>query len=309
MAHKMTTPSRPGLPPTPPFQPPDVGWHPHVWELPVGDAGAGFPSFRREQIFSQIIENEVEACVEPFTRRIPLVTYRSHDNRERFWHVSFYGVESLRNVRDAPVSPLGVADIQDAGLPTVLQAELLFQDASGGRTIRLDVIGKREYDIYAQAVTLNILAPERSFQIGNQPNTLNQNQTLDGLVADTLFGARIQPIIANTTQVFDQFTIPFRLTGTGGGPATLTYVDIPFAARRSQLWVTPPAGGAPLPRAWFVVSEPNAARPPWNDLVQEIAIDATGFSDFRAIPNASQIVFENTFAGDLCGQIVYELEP
>lgn len=222
-------------------------------DRPLGDAGAGLPQFRTTQFFWQVHSSALGAPPNPLLNPVVLASARSYDRRIRFWHVAFCGRDTIRDVGPVETTPLQFPDLVP-GLrngpiqSTAIKARLEIQDECGRRFEDIDVLGNRMLEIYAWAVKVYALIPTDGYEVSQVAP--ENNEALNGVVADSIFGAQISPIAVNGTQVPDKLTRIVNITG-----ASTVLVATPPGACTVQIHsasaVVPPIGiqfdtGAPV---------------------------------------------------------------
>jgi hypothetical protein len=279
-------------------------------DLPPGDAGAGSSVYRRGHIFSRL-DNPATGIVagNPFDKSIGFATYRSSDCRPRLWHVSFFGIAVQRVANLVPLAPLTESEILSEQLDPVvtgavavtprfvpaisqMKGRVMVFDESGQRFFDVDVLGNRSFDIYAWGVTAFVLMPgnfgdpdQTSYQVNPGSDGNLPQQSLAGIVEDSLIGIRIIPIVINSTQSDENRTI-----GIVTGNVAPTRVPIPPGAKKVQIISTETPTIAATYRIDFDAGDDGtfAGR---SDLgVIDINVGQTR-SDDILIPNAVQIIF------------------
>jgi hypothetical protein len=289
-----------------------------LYDRPAGDASAGFPEGYRIQTFSQLIENTADACIEPFTKPITICSAVSTDNRPRFWHVTFSGRDIVRQVTGAAVPPVGFQGGEwnyqpnrfprsEMGLsqPTIMQAQIDIHDRTGGRSLVFDIVGKRSFDVYARSVQCNLLIPENGYQVrGSDAKQISNDDAFDGLVVDSVVGARIVPVVTNTSQIFDNWSITFN---AGVGP---TDIYVPIGAKFVQALVTPLAAAGGLTMSFTARSTTTLDIPvPWVSDYGAFPFDATtGLTERVPVPNFGMLRFTNTSGSAVCLTVMAEVE-
>lgn len=290
-------------------------------DLPPGDAGAGQSVYVRRQIFARLDDPAtLSVAGNPMDKAIDMATYVSSDCRPRFWHVSFFGIAVQRVANAVPIGPLtesqilseqlepiseGAAGVANAPVSpdfipavTQLQARVMVFDESGQRFYDFDIMGNRSIDVYAWGVTVFILAPanvgaipEQAAYNVNRGSGGNLPQTaLGGLVEDAIIGARIVPIVINSTQNTENRTI----TVVTDPAIDRTYVPIPPGTRKVQVINHDSAAEAATWRIFFDAGDDGTF----------VGSSEMGNIDINVGESKSDVVLVPT-----CAQIIFEPSP
>lgn len=218
----------------------------HFWELEKGDSGAGSSAYRRTDIFQQLAAPNDRSAETPYSKAVDLFTERASDQRPRYWHVSLFSVGRLVETIGAiaPTSdnqitkfasgipqsePTGVTVARGVPLVSTTKFRVMIHDESGQRFFDVDVVGTRSFNFYGFGVTVFALIKEEGYEINRQVDT---NQTFNGLVDQSVVGARIIPIRTNSTQNPNNRTV----TIARSAAEVTVYVPIPTGAKEAQVF-------------------------------------------------------------------------
>jgi hypothetical protein len=279
-----------------------------------GDSAMGDTSFRRTQLFAQLVPPGGNIADTTFNNAIGIATQRSSDNRPRNWHVSVFGVGTQLSSLVAR-GPLAASQlIQNGGfwpnfgnlqatastapyVPqiTTFKARAMIHDESGLRYFDFDVIGTRTFDVAAYAVTIFVLLPTNGLELSQlDPNALTVAGTpavFAGILQDAMVGARIVPAPFEPLErrIQQTQTISMAIGGAVGR------MPIPPGARTVQLLSQLTTSGALSYEILFeavssIDTDPSAALATLGPIV----IDPVTFrSDIIEIPNAATIAWRS----------------
>lgn len=219
-------------------------------DLQVGDAGNGWPSFRRVQVYHLLGEpTPARVAARPYSEAIGLATFKSSDQRPRYLHCSLFATGFPTNalVATPPIDAdvieglaqgIGAGGVFDTpaaypGVPLIptVKFRVLVQDESGGRMFDVDVMGARTFNFYAFSVTVFVLLKEGGYQVDPVFPVESQEALGPGIVENAIVGARILPIFQNQTQNTDIRTVTLAHPGGLEGRNT----PIPPGAKRVQI--------------------------------------------------------------------------
>jgi len=282
-----------------------------IIDLPPGDAGAGKSVYRRTQTFARLsgAANVTDPVIgNPFNKAIGLATYVSSDCRQRFWHISFFGIGVQRVANEAVFQPLtqnqilsnqlrpnvvgGVDSVDYVPAVSLLQGRIMAFDESGQRFYDVDVIGNRSMDIYAWGVTAFILGPGNNgtdqgfYEVNRGSGGDLPQQGLSGLVEDALIGIRIVPIAINSTQNTENRTVTIVVPNDAD-----SIIPIPPGALRVQAICRDGAAAAATFTLRFDTGNDGTAVMRTDVGILDIN-PGQSRSDLVLIPNASQIIIE-----------------
>lgn len=266
----------------------------NINDIPPGDVAAGLSQYRRGQFFSQLTNTDtgLDATDLVWNRAIGMATGRSADTRPRYFHVGFFGNGVIREVL-APVGPLTEGEIQSASgrSPSLalVRGRVLVQDESGGRYFDVDILGTRNFSIYAFAVTVFILLPETpdGEQIGFEVDSVNPDQDLllgPGVIEDSFASARVIPVFQNVSQNSDNITRTVTVPAGGNG-----VIEIPPGSTHVQLRTSFSSTVIPTDYVIAFSVAPTLTAP--NALGRIFVIPATTETALIEVPNAKFIVF------------------
>jgi len=187
----------------------------HFYELLKGDSGAGSSIYRRASMFQQLAPVGGRTASTEYTKAIQIATMRSSDQRPRYWQASLLGVG--RVIESAvPIQPLSDDEIlrfspgifQDVVIPLPTNAargvplisttkfRIMVHDESGQRFFDVDCLGARNVNVYAWGVTVFALIKEEGYEIDRE----QEQESLSGMLDQSIMGARVIPIRTNFTQ-------------------------------------------------------------------------------------------------------------
>jgi len=219
----------------------------HFWQLLKGDAGPGSSVFRRVSLFQLLAAPGERVSSTPFIKPIQIATMRSTDQRPRYFQVSLFSVGRIfeagvpitpapneQITRFAPGIPQSVIPVVGnvaRGVPLVSTTKfrIMVADESGQRFFDVDVVGTRSVNVYAFGVTVFALIKEAGYEIDRQTDN---NPALDGMVDQSIIGARIIAIRSNQTQNPNNRTVT--ISHPGGVP-NVVLVPIPPGAKTVQV--------------------------------------------------------------------------
>lgn len=279
------------------------------WNLPVGDAGASNKQKRNLYIQSQLIPDVDDARRVNNVKEYPLITVpplkRVADRcRDQFYHVKFWGHSYQQNTSPSPPNPATVKfpDVDTAAIlrdqnqcVTTLQGYIQVGDEES--YMRFDIMGRREFDVYAVNFTVGILAPEVSYNIWDLDSNPAFETSYSGLVDTSLVGAEVFSGIVNSSQQNDEVTLQVTVPAADPGTAS---IKIPSGARFVTAYVdrgvevNTPAGL----KASFSVYPDYDKTQIYNPYVGDLLLVAGGQTLVQRIPNANSIVFENDTGED-----------
>jgi len=277
-------------------------------DVKIGDAAAGQSLGRRIHLFGSVAADGGENVFD-FTQQIAIQTARSTDTRPRLFHVSFFGNERQRFEPAAGpgLTPLPESQIQNITGPntTQVQGRILIQDESGGRILDVDTLGTASIDVYAFAITVFALVPQNFYSVDTtsaqiiQPNNPSRN----GLVVDSMFGARIIPISLNGTSLPKQITRRVRL-----GAAASDIVAIPPGSRFVEVVAPTPAIAGATTASFVPTIEPAVFAASGITLGQLSFIAAESTTRKQMIPNALGILLANGSGVAANYQLTFEVD-
>jgi len=222
----------------------------HFYEFIHGDAGAGQTRFRRLETLQLLGADGERASATPYSKPVEIFTCRSTDNRPRYWQANLYSVARtyFADAGDQILTPdqiLQYAPGIPAGTPTfvassrvaygiplvgVAQFRVMVFDESGQRFFDVDVLGVRGVNAFAWGMTVFALLKEDSFVIDRQlPDSTIQ--PFNGMVEQSIIGARVIPIQSNNTRSIENRTVT---TQTPPGQTT-TAIPVPPGTRKVQI--------------------------------------------------------------------------
>lgn len=220
----------------------------HFWQLLKGDSGAGSSVYRRVSLFQQLAAPLARVASTPYSKAIQVATMKSKDQRPRYFQISLFSVgrvietgvpigpipddEILRFAPGIPQSfvPLAGFDVaRDVPLISTTKFRIMVHDESGQRFVDVDVLGTRSLNLYGWGVTVFALIKEAGYEIDRQVEGQLQ---FDGMLDQSIVGARILPIRSNFTQNVNQRTISVQATADN----VITIVPIPPGAKTVQVF-------------------------------------------------------------------------
>ena len=220
----------------------------HFWQLEKGDSGAGSSVYRRVSLFQQLGLPLSRIAATPYSKAIQVATMKSRDQRPRYFQISLFSVgrvletdvpigpipddEILRFAPGIPQSFVPLAGFEVArGVPLISTTKfrIMVHDESGQRFFDVDVLGTRSLNLYGWGVTVFALIKEEGYEIDRQVEGQVQ---FDGMIDQSIVGARILPIRSNFTQNVNQRTVSVQATADN----TITIVPIPPGAKTVQVF-------------------------------------------------------------------------
>lgn len=219
----------------------------HFYDLVHGDAGAGQSNYRRVELLQLLAEDDGRVSDTPYSKAYELFTCRSTDNRPRYWQANLFNIARIfRSAAGGPVAPKDFVLQYAAGFPPglpaladyspgippvgVAQFRVMVFDESGQRFYDTDVLGTRGVTAFGWGMTVFVLAKEQSFIIDRQRED-NLTVPFEGLIEQSVIGARIIPIRQNNTRSIDNRTVTFRTAVSQSASAIM----VPPGARRVQI--------------------------------------------------------------------------
>lgn len=273
-----------------------------LYDLPIGDAGSGNVVRKNRLIYAQSYDLSAGNKRAAYNKKyvlstVPTLGFHPDMCRYQFYHVKFYGKSIIRNSQ-APggnTEPIGVEEFQSNGLwiepditPTSLQGYIETDD---GMIEVFDILGRREFDVYAQSINVGILAPTVSYDIFDLgPN--EKGEIFSGIVEESLVGATVTPIVVNSGQQNDEVTrcatVPARVAPNDGKVA----ITVPPGARFAAVNIPAAASGSVT--AEFVHYAAGVEPTAGDMTLAEIALVYGGQTGKLSIPDAPFIEFTNT---------------
>ena len=185
----------------------------YLYDLEIGDAGAGYRRLKRNLIFSRLFDNVAGSTLNPFTKKYAVVQDpplgESYDNcRLKIFHVEFWGQSLIQmgNTGDDFFLPDRSTNGPDGAftqVPTPLKGYLRADD---GMYQIFDILGSRNIEIYATHVDAGFLAPESSCDASALPPDGSKDTAFDGIVDQSYVGVSISQVVVNGTQIPDDMT-------------------------------------------------------------------------------------------------------
>ncbi len=296
----------------------------HFWQLLKGDAGPGSSVFRRASLFQLLAAPGERVSSTPFIKPIQIATMRSSDQRPRYFQVSLFSVGRIfeagfpitpapneQITRFAPGIPQTVIPVVGnvaRGVPLVSTTKfrIMVADESGQRFFDVDVIGSRTVNVYAFGVTVFALIKDEGYEIDRQTDT---NPALNGMVDQSIIGARIIPIRSNQTQNPNNRTVT--ISHPGGAVRNLVLVPIPPGAKTVQVRCLDGALAFRTYTVSFIDADPLS--PGASGAVGGQGIidpdPAKAASSIYRIPNSNLISFANNVPAPSLWSIVFEETP
>lgn len=185
-----------------------------LYDLKIGDAGAGYRRNRKMTLVSQLFEFSDSATLVPFTNVFTVMqappSGQLIDNcRHRLWSVRFYGCSLIRMGDTGSEEFLPVRRGTGCGsedydqMPTPIKSWIRTDD---GMFRCYDILGDRTVEVYGTHITAGFLAPENAYDLYALPPDGSQDVPSDGIVDQSEVGVTISPIVTNSTQVNDDCT-------------------------------------------------------------------------------------------------------
>jgi len=268
----------------------------YLYDLPIGDAGSGNVVRKNRFIFAQTIPNVLDAKRDPNNQRYILNTVPqlgAHPDmcRYQFYHVKFYGRTLYRNVGAGAIDPVSINEFPPSTANSIFGPQVAgdldtfmgpttftgYIETDDGAFQCFDILGRREFDVYAQSINIGIYAPKNSYDVFST----NQEEQVkfDGLVEQSLIGATITPIVVNSAQNNDECTVCITQENGSGR------ITVPDGARFVS--ITVPAKAAGLVSAEFAeYSVPGFEVAIYDTTIAEIAVVPGGETGPLRIPNA-----------------------
>lgn len=276
----------------------------YLYDLPIGDAGSGNVVRKNRFIYAQTIPNVADAQRFPNTRRYVLNTVPqlgTHPDmcRYQFYHVKFYGRTLYRNGGAGAVKPISINNFPPSTADSIFGPQVAgdldtfmgpttftgYIETDDGAFQCFDILGRREFDVYAQSINIGIYAPENSYDIFSTDE--DEQVALDGLVEQSLIGATITPIVVNSSTHNDECTICVTVPN---GSAKIT---VPDGARFVSLTIPAAAAGLVTP-SFVEYSVPGFEVAIYDPTIAEIIPVPGGETGHLRIPDAPFIRLVNT---------------
>jgi len=311
-----------------------------LFELVVGDAGAGQTVYRKIHAFYQLAEPPValpnRLSRSPYSTALAIATERSLTQNPKYWHVSVYGIGVRRPsiVGGPPLAPLSDAEvtsrqfiayqvefpagvfvnISPAFVPSVptAQVRIMVHDESGQRFFDADVIGSRSFSLYGFGVTVFLLVKPGGYEVDAQNPGSVIPFTGNGLgVEDDLVGARIVGLFSNRSNSVQNRSLSITVNPADFAGVAPRIVPIPPGARTVQIFSHDPLPAVDwLLQFWYGgASSAGGSRPD----VGIIDWEPVGLArtSIITIPNAPSIAITptNPLAAARSFSLVFEVEP
>lgn len=185
----------------------------YLYDLEIGDAGAGIRRLKRNLIFSRLFDNVAGSTLNPFTKQYAVVQDppmgMTYDNcRVKMFSVKFWGQSLIRmgdtgNDFFSPDRSTNGPNEAFAQVPTPLKGYIR---TDAGMWQIFDILGSRTFEVYATHVDAGFLAPESSYDASALLSDGSQDTAFDGLVDQSYLGVSISQVVVNSTQVEDDVT-------------------------------------------------------------------------------------------------------
>jgi len=299
----------------------------HFWQLLKGDSGAGSSIFRRVSLFQLLAPPGERVASTPFIKPIQIATMRSTDQRPRYFHVSLFSVGRIfeagfpitpapndQITQFAPGIPQSVVPAVGnvaRGVPLVSATKfrIMIADESGQRFFDVDVVGTRSINVYAFGVTVFALIKDEGYEIDRQSD---DNPAFDGMVDQSIIGARIIPIRSNQTQNPNNRTVT--ISHPGGIVQSVALVPIPPGARTAQIRCLDGPAAFDAYTVSFIDADPLSAGTSGalggEGIINRETVKATSSSTIYRIPNSNLISFVNVMgAPPTLWSVVFEETP
>lgn len=207
-----------------------------LYDLEIGDAGAGYQRLKHYTIFSRLFDNVPAATLNPMTRmhlgpQDPPSQAPIDQCRYRLFNVKFWGQSLMRMGADGdelffPDRTQCGPTIPNQQVPTPLKGWIQTED---GMYQTFDILGRRNFEVYALHVQAGFLAPDASYIVENRPRDGSKDEAYDGIVDQSCVGVTISEVVVNSTQHEDSTSICASLPGVVGSEVL---VPIPPGSRR-----------------------------------------------------------------------------
>lgn len=219
-----------------------------LYDLEIGDAGAGYRRNRKMTLVSQLFANDDGAVLVPFNNTFTVMSAppmgQLIDNcRHRFWSVRFYGCSLIRmgdegNTKFDPIrrGTGCVAETYDQ-VGTPIKGWIRTDD---GMFRCYDILGDRTVEVYSTHITAGFLAPENAYDLYSLAPDGSEDVATDGIVDQSEVGVTISPVVMNSTQVNDDCT---RCINVPSGAIGATAVGFPIPPGSRYATISTPYAG------------------------------------------------------------------
>lgn len=190
----------------------------YLYDLEIGDAGAGYRRQKRNIIFSRLFDNVPSSTLNPFTKQYAVAQDPpmggTYDNcRIKLFNVKFWGQSLIRmgdNGDDSflPDRSTNGADAAFTQVPSPLKGYIR---TDAGMWQIFDILGSRTFEVYGTHVDAGYLAPEASYDASARLSDGSQDTAFDGIVDQSYVGVSISKVVVNSTQVEDDLSRNVRL--------------------------------------------------------------------------------------------------
>jgi hypothetical protein len=179
----------------------------YLYDLKIGDAGAGYRRHNKVTVFSQLFPNIAQSFLNPFTSQYtvaqdPPSQAPIDQCRLRLFHVKFYGQSLIRMGSNGDDSFL--PDRKGCGpdrpltqVSTPLKGWIQTDD---GMWEVFDILGRRYFEVYALHVQAGFLAPSPSYLLKDRLPDGSQDTAFDGIVDQSCVGVEISEVVVNSGQ-------------------------------------------------------------------------------------------------------------
>jgi hypothetical protein len=280
----------------------------YLYDLEIGDSGAGWRRLRRRRIFSRLYDNVDEATLNPFTKSYAVVqdppqTISYDDCRYKMFNVKFWGQSLIRlgdngNTTYLPDRETNGPDRPTTQVPSPLKGYIQTDD---GMYYTFDILGRRSFEIYATHVDAGILAPEASYDASALLADGSQDVAYDGIVDQSYIGIAISTVVVNSTQREDESTRNVRIED---GATVL----IPVIPGSRSICVSPGALGAGAVLVDFTWNPTIIAWKGLSDISVSAEIVSATQTKRLCIPGAPFIRLMNTTAAPVQVAVTFSSE-